>query len=149
MRLALIEPDIAGNTGTILRLAACLGVPVDIVEPCGFPFSDRKLQRAGMDYVPHAEIIRHNCWDDFRSAAPGRLVLLTTHAVDCYHQINYRTDDILMLGNESGGAATQVHEAASARVRIPMMPGMRSLNVAVAAGIVLAEALRQTKELPN
>ena len=149
MRLALIEPDIAGNTGTILRLAACLGVGVDIVEPCGFPFSDKRLKRAGMDYAARADIIRHDCWDDFAANAAGRLVLLTTHATLGHHQVEYRSDDILMLGNESSGAAPYVHDAATLKVGIPMVSGMRSLNVAVAAGIVLAEALRQLKEFPG
>lgn len=148
MRIALIEPDIAGNTGTVLRLSACLGVGVDIVEPCGFPFSDRKLKRAGMDYAAHADITRHADWEAFRHAARGRIVLLTTRGGANYHEVDYRPDDVLLLGSESAGAAEHVHDAAHLRIRIPMRPGFRSLNVAVAAGIVLAEALRQTGKLP-
>lgn len=148
MRIALVEPDIAGNVGTIIRLSTCLGVGVDIIEPCGFPFSDKRLKRAGMDYADQADIVRHNDWDAFRVSGHGRLVLLTTRAVDCYHEIAYRPGDVLVLGSESAGAPPCVHSDAAISVRIPLRPGFRSLNVAVAAGIVLAEALKQTKELP-
>ena len=149
MRIALFQPDIAGNVGTILRLAACLGVAVDIIEPCGFPFSDRGLRRAGMDYAAGAEIVRHADWDAFRAAAPGRLVLMTTHGGIRLPDARFAADDVLLMGSESAGAPPFVHEAAALSVRIPLRPGFRSLNVAVAAGIALAEAMRQTGSLPE
>jgi tRNA (cytidine/uridine-2'-O-)-methyltransferase len=149
MRIALFQPDIAGNVGTILRLAACLGVAVDIIEPCGFPFSDRGLRRAGMDYAAEAEIARHADWDAFRAAVPGRLALLTTHGGTRLPDARFAADDVLLMGSESAGAPPFVHEAAALSVRIPLRPGFRSLNVAVAAGIALAEAMRQTGSLPE
>lgn len=149
MRIALFQPDIAGNVGTILRLGACFGVGVDIIEPCGFPFSDRGLKRAGMDYVADAEITRHLDWDAFRAATPGRLVLLTTHAGTRLPDAPFHPDDVLLMGSESAGAPPYVHEAAALSVRIPLRAGFRSLNVAVAAGIALAEAMRQTGSFPK
>lgn len=149
VRLALHQPDIAGNVGTILRLAACFGVPVDVIEPCGFPFSDRKLKRAGMDYAAGAEVRRHADWAAFAAAATGRIVLLTTQGGTRLPDARFERDDILLLGSESAGAPAHVHEAAALRVRIPMKPGLRSLNVAVAAGIALGEALRQTGDWPS
>ena len=149
MRIALIEPDIAGNVGTILRLSACFGVGVDIVEPCGFPFSDKKLKRAAMDYAAEADVTRHADWANFGAASRGRLVLLTTRGTTNFHEAEYLADDVLVLGSESAGAPLHVHAAADLTVRIPLRPGFRSLNIAVAAGIVLAEALRQTKEFPQ
>jgi tRNA (cytidine/uridine-2'-O-)-methyltransferase len=148
MRIALIEPDIAGNLGTILRFAACFNIAVDVIEPCGFPFSDKRLKRAGMDYAAQADVTRHADWDAFRTVSPGRLVLLTTKASTQYHEIEYFRDDVLLLGSEGAGAPDHAHAAADVRVRIPLRPGFRSLNVAVAAGIVAAEALRQTKGFP-
>ncbi len=149
MRIALIEPDIAGNVGTILRLSACFGVGVDIIEPCGFPFSDKRLKRAGMDYAARADVVRHADWSAFCASGHGRLVLLTTRGAASYHEVDYLPGDVLMLGSESAGAPAHVHSEADLRVKIPLRPGFRSLNVAVAAGIVLAEALRQTEELPR
>jgi tRNA (cytidine/uridine-2'-O-)-methyltransferase len=154
MRLALYEPDIAPNVGTILRLAACLGVAVDIIEPCGFPFDDRRLRRAGMDYVEHAEIVRHPTFESFlaahRVAEPdGRLVLLTTKGDLDYRRHRFAETDTLIAGRESAGAPPEVHEAAAARLRIPMREGLRSLNVAVACAVVLGEALRQTDRFPG
>ena len=149
MRIALFQPDIAGNVGTILRLAACLGVAVDIIEPCGFPFSDRGLRRAGMDYAAEAEVARHADWDAFRAAVPGRLVLLTTHGGTRLPDAHFAAGDIVLMGSESAGAPPFVHAAAALSVRIPLRPGFRSLNVAVAAGIALAEAMRQTGSLPE
>ena len=149
MRLALYQPDQAGNVGAILRLAACLAVPVDIIEPCGFAFSDRALKRAGMDYAEMAEMVRHPGWEDFGGAKAGRIVLLTTAGDVPLHDARFEPDDILLLGSESRGAPAKVHEAAALRVRIPQAPGTRSLNIAVAAGISLAEALRQTKLWPT
>jgi tRNA (cytidine/uridine-2'-O-)-methyltransferase len=149
MRLALHQPDQAGNVGTILRLAACLGVPLDIVEPCGFAFSDRALKRAGMDYAERAAVARHSGWDAFEAALPGRLVLFTTAAAALpLPQARFEPADTLLFGSESRGAPPEVHARAELRVRIPQAPGTRSLNLAVAAGIGLAEALRQTGAWP-
>ena len=149
MRLALFEPDIPQNTGTILRLAACLDVGVDIVEPCGFLLDDRRMRRAGMDYLELAALTRHSSWSAFRPTVTGRLVLLTTRADQAYAGFDFRPDDSLLLGRESDGVPAHVHAAADARIRVPMRPNARSLNVALAAAIVLAEALRQTGSLPR
>jgi len=148
MRLALFEPDIPQNCGTILRLAACLGVAVDIIGPCGFLWDDKRLRRAGMDYLASAEILRHESWKDFEGQRRGRLLLLTTKGEGSHLDIAFETDDILLLGRESAGVPDCVHEAATHRLRIPMRPGLRSLNVALAAAMVLGEALRQTKGFP-
>ena len=152
MDLALFQPDIPQNTGTLLRFGACLGVPVHIIEPAGFPFSDRSLRRAGMDYLDGVEIMRHDDWAAFeawRAASGRRLVLLTTRAETLYTDLIYRKDDILLCGQESAGVPPFVHETAAARVRIPMQAGRRALNVAVAAAMVAGEALRQTGALAN
>ena len=149
MRLALYQPDQAGNVGTILRLAACLGVPVDIIEPCGFPWSDRALKRAGMDYAEIAAVTRHADWGAFGGVATGRLVLMTTAGSVTLPDMQFAQGDILLMGSESSGVPAEVHAAAAARVRIPQVAGTRSLNLAVAAGIALAEALRQTREWPR
>jgi tRNA (cytidine/uridine-2'-O-)-methyltransferase len=149
MRIALLEPDQAGNVGTILRLAACLGVPVDIIEPCGFPWSDRALKRAGMDYAEIAQVTRHDSWASFEARLPGRLVLLTTKAALPLPSASFSPDDTLLMGSESRGAPDDVHGRADLRVRIPQAAGTRSLNIAVAAGIALAEALRQTNGWPE
>ena len=142
MRLALYQPDIAPNTGTLIRLGACLGVAVDIVEPCGFLFSDARLRRAGMDYLDRADVVRHPSWEAFRAARTGtRLVLLTTKAAQSYLDFAFHPDDVLILGRESEGVPQDVHQQADARLRIPLKA--RSLNVALAGAIVLAEALRQ------
>lgn len=149
MRLALYQPDIAQNTGTILRLAACLGVGVDVIEPCGFPFDDRRLRRAGMDYLEGVELARHSSWQAFVAArAPGRLVLLTTTGEARLPDTAFERNDTLLLGRESAGVPPDIHQAADLRLRIPMRPGMRSINVALAAAMVLTEALRQTKGFP-
>ncbi len=153
MRLALYQPDIPQNTGTILRMAACLGVPVDIIEPAGFDASDRALKRAGLDYLAHAVITRHASWQSFEgrrlaAAPPQRLILLTSQGPEPYTAVAFQPDDILLLGRESAGVPEAVHEAADLRVRIPIRPGMRSLNIAVAAAIVLGEAMRQTRGFP-
>lgn len=149
MRLALHQPDQAGNVGTILRLAACLGVPVDIVEACGFPWSDRALRRAGMDYAEIARVRRHEGWEAFEAGLEGRLVLLTTQGETRLDLARFEPGDVLLLGSESAGAPDHVHARADLRVRIPQAPGTRSLNIAVAAGIALAEALRQTGGWPE
>jgi len=145
MRLALFEPDIPQNLGAFIRLAACLGAPLDIIEPCGFPVDDKRIRRAAMDYFDLARIVRHASWAAFRrDRAPGRLVLLTTSGATLFPNVAFRTDDILLLGRESAGVPAEVHEAADVRLRIPLQPGARSLNVALAAAMVLSEGLRQT-----
>lgn len=149
MRIALFQPDIAGNVGTILRLAACLGIAVDIIEPCGFPFSDRALKRAAMDYAQQAQVTRHADWPQFRAAAQGRLMLLSTRGTITLAEAGFRAHDVLLLGSESSGVPEEVRESADQAVRIPLLPGFRSLNVAVAAGIALHEAMRQTGTLPR
>ncbi len=154
MRLALYQPDIPQNAGNLLRTAACLDVAVDIIEPCGFVLDDRAFRRAGLDYLAGVALTRHVSWDDFMarrraSAAPGRLILLTTKATTPYTRFAFRADDCLLVGRESAGAPDEVHAAADARVVIPMAAGRRSLNVAVAGAVVLAEALRQTDGLPG
>lgn len=150
MRVALYQPDIAQNTGTILRLGACFGVPIDVIGPTGFDMSDRTLKRAALDYLPFVDLTRHVSFDAFlaaRSVAPeqsGRLVLLTTKAATSHCEFAFEPGDTLLLGRESAGVPDAVHDCADARITIPMRPGLRSLNVAVAAAIVLGEALRQT-----
>jgi tRNA (cytidine/uridine-2'-O-)-methyltransferase len=155
MRLALYQPDIPQNAGTILRLAACMGVSVDVIGPAGFDFSDRNLRRAGLDYLEHVEIVRHVSFAAFLAsrqdgAAPSsRLVLLTTAGDIAYPAYRFAESDTLLLGRESAGVPADVHAAADARVRIPLRPSLRSLNIAVAAAMVLGEALRQTGGLPD
>ena len=151
MRLALYQPDIPQNTGTVLRLAACLGVAVDIIEPAGFDVSDRNFRRAGLDYLDQVEIARHASWrvfEDRRRADGVRLVLATTKAALPYTDVIFAPTDVILLGRESAGVPEEVHAAADARVVIPMKPGLRSINVAVAAAMLLGEALRQTATFP-
>ena len=149
MRIALYEPDIPQNSGAILRLAACMDVAVDIIEPCGFVLDDNRLRRAGMDYLDLVTVLRHKSWSAFREGErTGRLILLTTCGTEPYHRFSYAPNDTLLLGRESAGVPPSVHEAVDARVVIPMASGARSLNVALAAAIVLGEALRQTESLP-
>jgi tRNA (cytidine/uridine-2'-O-)-methyltransferase len=147
MRLALYQSDIAQNCGTLLRLAACLGVAVDVIEPCGFVWSDRHLKRAGMDYLDAVELTRHGSWEVFLAANRRRLLLLTTGGEQHYDEFAYDAGDTLILGRESAGAPREVHEAVAARLLIPMRPGLRSINVALAGAMALGEALRQTKAL--
>jgi tRNA (cytidine/uridine-2'-O-)-methyltransferase len=152
MRIALYEPDIPQNTGTILRLAACLGVEAHIVEPAGFPTSDRAFRRAGMDYLDRVAIVRHASWpafEEWRRTAGARLLLFSTAATVSYLDHAYRSDDVLTFGRESAGVPEAVHRAADARLRIPMQPGLRSINVAMAAAMALGEAMRQTNGFPN
>lgn len=149
MRLALYQPDIPQNTGAILRLGAAQRVPVEIIEPCGFVWSEPRLQRAGMDYIELAAVTRHQSWQRFRETRPERLVLLTTQAAMPFTDFAFATDDILLLGRESAGVPPEIHRAAAARIVIPMAPGARSLNVALAAAMVLGEALRQTDSYPT
>jgi tRNA (cytidine/uridine-2'-O-)-methyltransferase len=146
MRIALFEPDIPQNTGTILRLAACLGIEAHIIEPAGFPTTDRAFRRAGMDYLDQVEIIRHPSWEAFeswRAGADARLILFTTRARQSYLEHAFRAGDVLLFGRESSGVAEKVHAAADARLVIPMREGMRSLNVAMAAAMAVGEAMRQ------
>jgi tRNA (cytidine/uridine-2'-O-)-methyltransferase len=148
MRIALYEPDIPQNTGTILRLAACLGAEAHIIEPAGFPVADRAFRRAGMDYLDQVTIVRHGSWDDFdtwRRRDGARLILFTTRASVSYLDHVYRGGDVLLFGRESAGVPDRVHDAADARLIIPIQPGLRSLNVAVACAMALGEAMRQTR----
>lgn len=135
--------------GAILRLSACFGIGVDIIEPCGFIWSDAKMRRAGMDYVQHVDIARHAGWDAFRAAATSRIILLTTKGDTRLPDFIFRPDDVLMMGRESAGVPAEVAAACDAAVRIPLLPQVRSLNISVAAGIAIAEALRQTGTLPE
>jgi len=148
MRLVLFEPDIPQNAGTLMRLAAGLGVPLDLIEPCGFVLDDRRLRRAGMDYLDHLDWVRHPSWDSY-AAGPraGRLVLLTTRGAVPYTEFAFAPDDRILVGRESAGVPDAVHAAADARLVIPLRPPARSLNVAVSAAMVLGEALRQTAAL--
>ncbi|MEM1421197.1 MAG: TrmH family RNA methyltransferase [Pseudomonadota bacterium] len=145
MRLAVFQPDIAANLGAMVRLCACLDVPMDVIEPCGFAFSVKALRRAAMDYGELADVTRWDDWNAFEAARSGRLVLLTTSGAVSHDLSVYRPDDVLLVGRESAGAPPEVHQAADLRVRIDMAPGARSLNVGMAAAIVLAEARRQLK----
>lgn len=154
LTLALYQPDIPQNAGTMLRACACLGVAAAIVEPAGFPVSDRHFRRSGMDYLAHVDIVRHVSFEGFErwraeqgaAGIPQRLVLLTTGADVPYTDFRFRTGDILMVGRETAGVPAHVHDAADARITIPMRPPLRSLNVAVAAAMAMGEALRQMRE---
>ncbi len=152
MRLALFQPDIPQNLGGAIRLAACLGVPLEVIEPCAFPLSDRSLKRAALDYGPQAELLRHDGWADFLAAPErkaGRLVLFTTRGAAALHSYAFSPGDTLLFGQESAGAPEHVHEAAQARLLIPIMAGARSLNIVSACAIGLGEALRQTQGFAN
>jgi tRNA (cytidine/uridine-2'-O-)-methyltransferase len=147
MQVALYQPDIAQNTGTILRLCACLGVTAHIIEPAGFPVSDRTFRRAGMDYLDHVTITRHASWtafDTWRRDANVKLALFTTRAATSFLDHRYGADEVLLFGRESAGVPEEVHAVADARLTIPMRDGLRSLNVAMACAMVVGEALRQT-----
>ncbi len=153
MRLALYQPDIPQNAGSLMRLGACLDVGIDLIEPCGFLLTDRNFRRAGMDYLKSADIRRHASWDRFQtglaSQAGARLVLLTTRGDMAYTDFRFQAGDTILVGRESAGVPDEVHEGADARLVIPLMPGQRSLNVAQAAAMVLGEALRQTNLFPR
>ncbi len=152
MRIALYQPDIAQNTGTILRLAACLNVAVDIVEPAGFDISSRALKRAALDYFEKVNLKRHGTFAAFKQDVErtgGRLILLTTRAATAYHNIVYKKDDVILAGRESAGVPDDVHAAVNLRIRIPMRHDVRSLNVAVSLAMVLGEALRQTGDFSH
>jgi tRNA (cytidine/uridine-2'-O-)-methyltransferase len=154
MRLALFEPDIPQNLGAFIRLAACLDVPLDVIEPCGFPVDDKRIRRAAMDYYDLATIVRHASWAAFRrdqlgGQGAGRLVLLTTKGAVPFPDVAFEAGDILLLGRESAGVPDEIHDAADVRLRIPLQQGARSLNVALAAAMVLSEGLRQTAGFPR
>jgi len=147
MQIALFQPDIPQNTGTILRLCACMDVSAHIIEPAGFAVSDRNFRRAGMDYLDQVTLVRHDSWSKFeqwRNEKNYRLILFTTRAISCYLDYQYGLNDILLFGRESAGVPDEVANAADARLVIPVKPGLRSLNVAIAAAMALGEALRQT-----
>ena len=154
MRLALFQPDIPQNSGTLLRLGACLDIELDIIEPCGFIFSERTLKRAGMDYLDMVRYRRHHSWEHFlqyRAEHPeeyGRIVLLTTHASEPYYNFEFRPNDIILMGRESAGVPEEVHQTADARLLIPMNHNARSINVAVSAVMVVGECLRQVNGFP-
>lgn len=151
IRIALYQPDIAGNTGTILRLAACLGFSVDIIEPAGFDLSDRNLKRAGMDYIETSSLTRHISWQHFeewRATTDRRLVLASTKASQPYTQISYRNNDIILFGRESSGVPEHVHNQSDERLLIPMRDGQRSINLSLSVAMISGEALRQTDSFP-
>jgi tRNA (cytidine/uridine-2'-O-)-methyltransferase len=148
MRIAAFQPDIPQNLGALMRISVCFGMPLDVIEPCGFPFSSKAVKKAAMDYAADADITAHSNWEQFQAnrasqQTVGRLILLTTKAAKPCWSIDFHPNDTLLLGRESAGAPPEVHEAADARILIPMPGGGRSLNIAVSAGIVVAEATRQ------
>jgi tRNA (cytidine/uridine-2'-O-)-methyltransferase len=149
MLLALFQPDIPQNLGAALRLGACMGVSVHVIEPCGFPLSDKAIRRAAMDYGEPADVVRHASWAEFHAKRQARIVLFSTKAAAPLHDFDFRPDDILLFGRESVGVPDEVHEASDARVFIPLTAGRRSLNVTVSAAIGLSEALRQTGQFPK
>ncbi len=150
MRIALFEPEIAGNVGAVLRLGACLGAAVDLIEPMGFAWDDRRVRRAAMDYIDHVAITRHAGFDAFRtSIGSRRLILFTTKSRDSIYDFPFRADDVLLFGKESAGVPETVADACDARVRIPMRPEVRSMNLATSTALALGEALRQTGSLPG
>jgi tRNA (cytidine/uridine-2'-O-)-methyltransferase len=149
MRVALYQPEIPGNVGAVLRLGACFGVGVDIIEPTGFVWSDARLKRAAMDYIDHVDWRRHAGWSAFTESLAGRIVLLTTRARERINEFAFTADDVLLFGQESAGVPDSVRNRCDAAVRIPLNPEIRSLNLAVAAGIALSEALRQTGQTPE
>lgn len=145
LRLALYQPDIPQNVGAIMRLCACLGVPLDLILPCGFIVDDARIRRSGMDYIDHLEWSKHASWSDFHAQKAGRLVLLTTKGATSLYDFRFAPTDILMMGRESAGVPDEVHAAVDARILIPLQSGFRSLNVATAAAMALGEAVRQTR----
>ncbi len=150
MRIALFEPEIAGNVGAVLRLGACLGAAVDLIEPMGFAWDDRRVRRTAMDYIDHVVIARHAGFDDFRATIGSRrLVLFTTKSTRSAYDFRFMADDILLFGKESAGVPPGIADACDARLRIPMRPQVRSMNLATSAALALGEALRQTATLPN
>ena len=148
MRLCLYQPEIAGNVGAVMRLGACFGVPVDLIEPLGFVWDDKRVRRTAMDYIDHVEVTRHPSLGAFRSVTPGRLILFTTKGDSSLYEFEFRSDDILLFGKESGGVPVEVATACDAKLRIPIRPQLRSFNLATSAGLALGEALRKTGLLP-
>ena len=150
MRIALFEPEIAGNVGAVLRLGACMGAAVDLIEPMGFAWDDRRVRRTAMDYIDHVAVARHAGFDAFKSTlGSGRLILFTTKSRQSAYEFRFLADDILLFGKESAGVPAAIAEACDARVRIPMRPQVRSMNLAMSAALALGEALRQTASLPS
>ena len=149
LRVALFEPEIAGNVGNVLRLCACMGAGVDLIEPLGFAWDDRRVRRSAMDYIDHVAVTRHSDFDAFRNAVSGRLVLFTTRATNSSYHFTYRDDDILLFGKESAGVSDAVRSSVDAQVRLPMRAQVRSLNLATSVGMALGEAMRQTGSLPQ
>lgn len=150
MRIALFEPEIAGNVGAVLRLGACLGAQIDLIEPMGFAWDDKRVRRAAMDYIDHVAVVRHAGFDAFRETLAGsRLVLFTTKSAQSAYEFTFQVNDVLLFGKESAGVPVAVAEASDARVRIPMRPEVRSMNLATTAALALGEALRQTASLPG
>ena len=153
MLIALFEPDIPQNTGSMVRLAACMGIPLHIIEPCGFPLEDKRLRRVALDYYDLATVTRHSSWqafiDLYQIQGSNRLILLTTHATDTHTCFDFQPDDILLFGRESAGVPDYVRGAVDASVKIPMQTGARSLNLVQAASMIVGEALRQTNQFPR
>jgi len=149
IKLALYQPDIPQNTGSMLRLAACMGISVDIIEPCGFVWNEKKMRRAGMDYLDHVPIQRHSSWEVYNKNPRKRLILMSTKAATPYMDFKFELGDTLLMGRESAGAPEEVHSAADERIIIPMVAEMRSINVAMSAAMVIGEALRQLNAFPN
>jgi tRNA (cytidine/uridine-2'-O-)-methyltransferase len=148
MRLCLFEPEIAGNVGAVMRLGACFGVPIDLIEPMGFDWDDKRVRRTAMDYFDHVDVVRHPSFEAFRAATPGRLILFTTKGDASPYEFSFHADDILLFGKESGGVPADVAELSDAKLRIPIREEVRSFNLATSAALALGEALRQTKGLP-
>ena len=149
MRLCLYRPEIAGNVGAVMRLGACMGVPVDLIEPMGFEWDDKRVRRTAMDYVDHVEVVRHGSFGQFRETVAGRLILFTTKGEMSSYDFAFENDDILMFGQESAGVPAEVAAASDARLRIPIRSEVRSFNLATSAALALGEALRQTDALPR
>lgn len=149
IKLALYQPDIPQNTGSMLRFVACMGISVDIIEPCGFVWNEKKMRRAGMDYLDQVDITRHTSWEAYQQVPRKRLILMSTKAAIPYTQFQFEAGDTLLMGRESAGVPDDVHDTADARVIIPMAPEMRSINVAMSAAMVIGEALRQTNAFPS
>lgn len=150
MRIALFEPEIAGNVGAVLRLGACFATPIDLIEPMGFEWDDRRVRRTAMDYIDHVEVARHADFDSFkRTIISRRLVLFTTKASQSAYDFRFKADDVLLFGKESAGVPAAIAESCDARVRIPLQPAVRSLNLAMTTALALGEALRQTGALPG
>ena len=148
MRLCLFEPEIAGNVGAVMRLGACFGVQIDLIEPLGFEWDDKRVRRTAMDYIDHVEVTRHASFEEFRGAIHGRLILFTTKGDKSAYEFNFRSNDILLFGKESGGVPAEIAAMSDARLRIPIRPEVRSFNLATSAALALGEALRQTGMLP-